>query len=111
MAKRERREAHRLAGVAMDGRRLVFVRRVGESWAEEEAVETSRASVERFLRLLFALAKGAALAPENLIEDFGPKTLDQVTRPSFTVQAATPGIWSAFISFWMKVSTVSLDVG
>jgi hypothetical protein len=75
VAKRERREAHRLAGVAMDGRRLIFVRRVGEGWAEEEPVETSPASVERFLRLLFALARGAALVPENLVEDFGPKTL------------------------------------
>jgi len=75
VAKREHREAHRLAGVAMDGRHLVFVRRVGEGWAIEEPVETSPASVERFLRLLFALAVGAALVPENLIEDFGPKTL------------------------------------
>lgn len=75
MAKRERREAHRLAGVAMDGRRFIFIRRVGEGWAEEQPVETSPASVERFLRLLFALAKGAALVPENLIQDFGPKTL------------------------------------
>jgi hypothetical protein len=30
VAQRERREAHRLAGVAMDGRRFIFVRRVGE---------------------------------------------------------------------------------
>jgi len=75
VAQRERREAHRLAGVAMDGRRFIFVRRVGEGWAEEDPVDTSPASVERFLRLLFALAQGAALVPENLIEDFGPKTL------------------------------------
>jgi SAM-dependent methyltransferase len=75
VAQRERREAHRLAGVAMDGHRFIFVRRVGEGWAEEDPVDTSPASVERFLRLLFALAQGAALVPENLIEDFGPKTL------------------------------------
>lgn len=36
VAKRERREAHRLAGVAMDGRYFIFVRRVGEGWAVEE---------------------------------------------------------------------------
>jgi len=75
VAKRERREAHRLAGVAMDGQRFIFVRRVGEGWVIEEPVETSPVSVERFLRLLFALAVGAALVPENLIDDFGPKTL------------------------------------
>jgi len=75
LGKRERREARRLAGVAMDGERFIFVRRVGEGWAVEEAVDTSPASVERFLRLLFALAVGAALVPENLIDDFGPKKL------------------------------------
>ena len=74
LAKRERREVVRLAGVAIDGRRLIFVRRVGDGWAEEDPVETSPASVERFLRLLFALAVGAALVPENLLADFGPKT-------------------------------------
>ena len=76
LAKRERREAQRLAGVAMDRCRFIFVRRVGEGWAVEDPVETSPASVERFLRLLFALAVGAALVPENLITDFGPKTLN-----------------------------------
>jgi len=75
VAKRERREAARLAGVAIDGKRLIFVRRVGEGWSEEDPIETSPASVERFLRLLFALAVGAALVPENLLIDFGPKTL------------------------------------
>jgi len=74
VAKRERREAVLLAGVAIDGRRFIFVRRVGEGWSEEDPVETSPASVERFLRLLFALAVGAALVPENLLTDFGPKT-------------------------------------
>jgi SAM-dependent methyltransferase len=74
VAKRERREAVRLAGVAIDGKRFIFVRRVGEGWSEEDPVETSPASVERFLRLLFALAVGAALVPENLLTDFGPKT-------------------------------------
>ena len=74
VAKRERREVARLAGVAIDGRRFIFVRRVGEGWSEEDPVETSPASVERFLRLLFALAVGAALVPENLLTDFGPQT-------------------------------------
>ena len=76
VAKRERREAHRLAGVAMDGRFLIFVRRVGEGWSDPELFPVTPGSVERFLRLLFALAAGAALIPENLIEDFGPKNIE-----------------------------------
>ncbi|MCI0407778.1 MAG: SAM-dependent DNA methyltransferase, partial [Acidobacteria bacterium] len=76
VAERERLEAHRLAGVVMDGRFFIFIRRVGEGWSEPEVLPVTPGSVERFLRLLFALASGAALIPENLIQDFGPKNIE-----------------------------------
>lgn len=60
VAKRERREANRLAGIAMDGRHFIFIRRVGEGWSEPEIAPVAPGSAERFLRLLFALATGAA---------------------------------------------------
>ncbi len=75
VAKREKREAHRLAGVATDGFYYIFVRRVGEGWSVDDPVPVNAASTETFLRLLFSLCIGAALVPENLIEDFGPRTL------------------------------------
>jgi len=75
VAKRERREAQRLAGVALDGFFFIFVRRVGEGWAVDEPLPVNAASTERFLRLLFSLSGGAALVPENLVEDFGPRTI------------------------------------
>jgi methylase of polypeptide subunit release factors len=75
VARRERREAQRLAGVALDGLHFIFVRRVGEGWVVDDPVPVNTASTERFLRLLFSLSAGAALVPENLIEDFGPRTL------------------------------------
>lgn len=75
VAKRERREAHRLAGIATDGFYFIFVRRVGEGWSVDDPVPVTPASTERFLRLLFSLSAGAALVPENLLEDFGPRTL------------------------------------
>jgi hypothetical protein len=75
VAKRERREAQRLAGVATDGFFYIFVRRVGEGWSEDDPVPVNPASTELFLRLLFSLCTGAALVPENLVEDFGPRTL------------------------------------
>lgn len=87
VATRERREAHRLAGVAMDGRYFIFVRRVGEGWSEPEILPVTPGSTERFLRLLFALATGAALIPENLIEDFGPKNIE-AQRAVRTIYAA-----------------------
>ncbi|MEW6230478.1 MAG: hypothetical protein AB1700_20730 [Bacillota bacterium] len=74
VALRERREAQRLAGVATDGFFFIFVRRVGEGWSDPEVLPVNQASVERFLRLLFALSAGAALVPENLVSDFGPRT-------------------------------------
>lgn len=75
VAKRERREAQRLAGVALDGFFFIFVRRVGEGWAVDDPLPVNAASTERFLRLLFSLSGGAALIPENLVEDFGPRTI------------------------------------
>lgn len=75
VAKRERRQAQRLAGVATDGFFFIFVRRVGEGWSVDDPAPVNSASTERFLRLLFSLSAGAALVPENLLEDFGPKTI------------------------------------
>lgn len=75
VAKRHRREAARLAGVAMDGHYFIFIRRVGEGWVIDDPLPTTAPSASFFLRLLFSLSAGAALVPENLIEDFGPRTL------------------------------------
>ena len=75
VAKREKREAQRLAGVATDGFFYIFVRRVGEGWSVDDPIPVNAASTELFLRLLFSLCTGAALVPENLLVDFGPKKL------------------------------------
>ncbi|MDH7577333.1 MAG: N-6 DNA methylase [Bacillota bacterium] len=91
VATRERREVHRLAGVALDGFHFIFVRRVGEGWSVDDPVPVTPASTGRFLRLLFSLSTGAALVPENLIEDFGPLTL----RAHRAVQAFYKAIHSS----------------
>ncbi len=75
VAKREKREANRLAGVATDGFYYIFIRQVGEGWSVDDPLPVNAASTELFLRLLFSLCTGAALVPENLVEDFGPRTL------------------------------------
>ena len=84
VAKKERREAHRLAGIAIDGFYLIFVRRVGEGWIVDDPIEVTPYSTERFLRLLFSLSVGAALVPENLVDDFGPQ---KFTSPSCCTSA------------------------
>jgi len=90
VGKREKREAHRLAGVATDGRFFIFVRRIGEGWVVDDPLPVNTGSTERFLRLLYALCTGAALVPENLVQDFGPKHM----RTQFAVRA----IYRAFTS-------------
>jgi hypothetical protein len=91
VGKRERREAQRLAGVATDGLRLIFVRRVGDGWSVDDPIPVTAASIERFLRLLFSLSAGAALVPENLVEDFGPRTLraQRAVRSLYTALHST----------------------
>ena len=96
VAKKHRREESRLAGVAMDGHYFIFVRRVGEGWIEDDPVPTNAASAAYFLRLLFSLSVGAALVPENLINDFGPKTL-QAQRAVRAIYA-TQGFWSEIVN-------------
>ncbi len=90
VAVRDRREAHRLAGVVTDGFHLIFVRRVGEGWSEDEATPVNASSAELLLRLLFSLAVGVALIPENLVEDFGPR--------QWRAKTAVRGIYRAFAS-------------
>jgi methylase of polypeptide subunit release factors len=90
VASKEKREVSRLAGVATDGLFFVFVRRVGEGWAVDDPIQVNAPSTERFLRLLFALATGAALVPENLVNDFGPKHM--------RTQQAVRAIYRAFVS-------------
>lgn len=75
VGKRERREATRLAGVVTDGFRFIFVRRVGEGWSVDDPLPINASTTQRFLRLLFSLAEGVALIPENLVNDFGPRQL------------------------------------
>ena len=91
VAKREKREAQRLCGVATDGHFFVFVRRVGEGWSIDDPVPVNTASTERFLRLLFSLSTGAALVPENLVNDFGPQNIraQRAVRALYTAMHST----------------------
>ena len=90
VAKREKREAHRLAGVATDGYFFIFVRRVGEGWSVDDPLPVNAGSAERFLRLLYSLSTGAALVPENLVNDFGPQNI----RAQRAVRALYPAMHS-----------------
>lgn len=75
VAQRERRQAHRLAGVVIDGFHFLFVRRSGEGWVVDEPLPVTPSTTERFLRLFLSLSFGVALVPDNLLQDFGPRTI------------------------------------
>jgi SAM-dependent methyltransferase len=87
VAEKEHLKQHRMAGVVLDGFYVIFVRHFQESWIIEDPVEVNPHSIERFLRLLVSLSSGAALIPDNLINDFGSSTL--------TAQRATRSLYSA----------------
>ncbi|MFN4232049.1 MAG: hypothetical protein ACK4EW_03485 [Thermus sp.] len=75
IAQRDRHAKERLAGVAFDGRYLIFVRHMGERWVEEPPVEANPHSLRRFLTWLAGLASGIALTSENLNRDFSIEQL------------------------------------
>ncbi len=96
----------------MDGRYFIFVRRVGEGWSDPEIFPVTPGSVERFLRLLFALAAGAALIPENLIQDFGPKNIDaqRAVRAIYrTLHASKHPLVTALFDQWRLFFSEATD--
>jgi SAM-dependent methyltransferase len=75
LAKKERHELARLAGVVFDGCYLVFVRYRDGNFAVEHPLPATRESLERWLTWLASTASGIALTPENLTRDFGIEQL------------------------------------
>ncbi len=75
LAKKERRQMDRLAGVVFDGHFFIFVRYINGQWREEAPVEVNQCSLERFLSWLAGLSSGIALTSENLNRDFAIEQL------------------------------------
>ncbi|MBZ5529706.1 MAG: SAM-dependent DNA methyltransferase, partial [Acidobacteriia bacterium] len=82
VAREERQQLSRLAGVATDGHYFIFIRHVDEDWLKEQPVPVNRHTTARFLKLLFSLVSGKALIPKNLIDDFGSQ--NQITPQRIT---------------------------
>ncbi|MEN3027394.1 MAG: DUF559 domain-containing protein [Chlorobiota bacterium] len=75
LAKRQKQEINRIAGVAFDGHYLVFVRYREGDFIVEAPTPVTQSSLERFLRWLASLASGIALTAENLNRDFSIQQL------------------------------------
>jgi len=78
LVKKERHNPERLAGVVLDGKYFIFIRKKEDSWNIDPPIEVNEYSVNHFLKLLFSLSKELALIPDNLVRDFGENT--QVSR-------------------------------
>ncbi|MGH2951100.1 MAG: N-6 DNA methylase [Solirubrobacterales bacterium] len=70
LAEKERREVSRLAGVACDGRFMIFARYKAGRWVVDEPVSVDARSAAQLLESLLASQSGRALTAENLIHDF-----------------------------------------
>jgi hypothetical protein len=74
LAARERRQLERLAGVACDGRFMIFARYRAGRWIVDEPVPVDERSVQLLLESLISAQTGRALTADNLLRDFGPET-------------------------------------
>jgi SAM-dependent methyltransferase len=75
LARDERQDLARIAGVVFDGCFLVFVRYRDGNFAVERPVPATQATLERLLTWLSSTASGIALTAENLTRDFGIEQL------------------------------------
>jgi SAM-dependent methyltransferase len=92
LARKERHNLERLAGVAFDGHFLIFIRFVNGKWSVEDPVEVNTRSLERLLTWLAGLSSGIALTSENLNRDFAIEQLrtQNILRSLF--QALAPAL-------------------
>ncbi len=75
IAAEERRPLDRLAGVACDGRFMIFARYRAERWIVDEPVPVDPLSAEQLLETIVAAKSGRALTADNLLRDFSSRTL------------------------------------
>jgi len=92
LAKAQRHEISRVAGVVFDGRYIIFVRYLKGDFLVEKPVPVTRESLERFLNWLVSTASGIALTAENLNNDFSIEQL----RTQNILRALMRGLERAF---------------
>jgi methylase of polypeptide subunit release factors len=93
LARRQRHELTRMAGIVFDGHYIIFVHyRMGD-FAIEGPVSVNRELLERLLRWLAGTASGIALTAENLNRDFSIEQL----RTQNILRALMQGLMNALV--------------
>lgn len=77
LIEKDRREPDRLAGVACDGRFMIFARYRAGRWIVDDPVAVDDRSAERLLTSILAARTGRALTAENLLKDFSKNLLSK----------------------------------
>lgn len=75
LAAKERRESSRLMGVACDGYVLIFARYTEGDWTVEPPEPVDARSAKLLLQALVSAQTGKALIAENLLDDFGQRSI------------------------------------
>ena len=91
LAKKQKHELQRIAGVVFDGHFLIFVRYRAGDFVVDKPVPVTQEALERLLRWLARTASGIALTPENLNRDFSIEQL----RTQNILRALTKGLKGA----------------
>jgi SAM-dependent methyltransferase len=91
LAKKQKHEVQRIAGVVFDGHFLIFVRYRAGDFVVDKPVPVTQEALERLLRWLARTASGIALTPENLNRDFSIEQL----RTQNILRALTKGLKGA----------------
>ena len=93
LARKQKHELQRVAGVVFDGRYIIFVRyRMGD-FVVEQPTPVTQGALERFLWWLASTASGIALTAENLNRDFSIEQL----RTQNILRALVKGLNNALV--------------
>lgn len=122
MAEKEKRKMDRLAGVALDGYYIAFVRYINGKWAMEAPMQVNQHTIERMLTWLSGLTSGIALTAENLNKDFSLQqertkdilealynALKSALSEENTQGTGTGGMVSKLFSQWRLFFSESID--
>lgn len=116
LVEKDRREPDRLAGVACDGRFMIFARYRAGRWIVDDPVAVDDRSAEQLLTSILAARTGRALTAENLLKDFSKNLLSKQLSRALLDQLnselghSPDGLTAQLYSQWERLFAVATGV-
>jgi SAM-dependent methyltransferase len=116
LIEKDRREPDRLAGVACDGRFIIFARYRAGRWIVDDPVAVDDRSAEQLLTSILAARTGRALTAENLLKDFSKNLLSKQLSRALLDQLnaelghSPDGLTAQLYSQWERFFAVATGV-